>query len=209
LSRYTYQIYKEIGMYTYHTARRRLFTAVLVAAPTAIAIVNHNLLHTERQTSYALRQELESQSGERSISLLLRVKNPKLGVLYADALARAFLAAAKSENVSILLLLAIAEEESGFDQFAISDKGAIGIMQVMPLWTGELAFIQNAADLFSLDINVRAGAFIFKQYLAKCGDLSAALRCYHGGERALRAPRALTLLYVEGVKRTYNRNLSM
>lgn len=195
-------------MISYRQAHKTL-AALAVAIPTGIATLNNAELSALQQANDKLQAELASQSTERSISRLLQSKRQDLGATHADILAKAFLAASINEGVSVLLLLAIAEEESSFNQFAISDKNAIGIMQIMPFWVDELEFLSSKGDLFTPELNIRAGARIFKHYLTRCGTLSAALRCYHGGERAITAPFIETLIYAEGVQRTYNRNLTM
>lgn len=40
--------------------------------------------------------------------------------------------AAQSENVEAALLAAVASAESGYDQSAVSPRGALGVMQLMP-----------------------------------------------------------------------------
>ena len=86
------------------------------------------------------------------------------------------------------LIPAIIHVESRGNPKAISKKGAIGLMQVMPLWVPELkkhGIIKNGKDeLLDSETNIRAGRFILVYYLRKHGgDLQRALHSYSGGAR--------------------------
>lgn len=77
------------------------------------------------------------------------------------------------------LILSIITIESNFNKYAISTKGALGFMQVMPFWLKSL----NAGDknLFDVATNVRFGCTILRYYLLKeKGNIRTALKRYHG-----------------------------
>lgn len=77
------------------------------------------------------------------------------------------------------LVLAVIDVESRFDPLALSSKGAIGLMQVMPFWAAELGGM--VGDLFDTQANIRFGCTILRQYLDKeKGDLLPALQRYNG-----------------------------
>ena len=77
------------------------------------------------------------------------------------------------------LVLAVIDVESGFDRFAISRVGALGLMQIMPFWLKELK--QPQANLFDIATNLRLGCTILKYYLDhENGDLRRALARYNG-----------------------------
>jgi soluble lytic murein transglycosylase-like protein len=80
------------------------------------------------------------------------------------------------------LVIAVIETESNFNAFAISDKGARGLMQVMPFWLKEIGRPNDS--LFRVQTNLRYGCTILKHYLEKeKGNLNLALRRYHGSLR--------------------------
>ena len=64
-----------------------------------------------------------------------------------------------------LLLVAIMQKESGFDCYAVSNKHAIGIMQVLPS-PNNLKYLNNfitvlyTKELFDLELNIIAGAVL-------------------------------------------------
>ena len=77
------------------------------------------------------------------------------------------------------LVLAVIEVESNFDRFAISEAGALGLMQVMPFWLEELD--QPEANLFRLRTNLSIGTTILRYYLDReNGDMRGALARYNG-----------------------------
>jgi soluble lytic murein transglycosylase-like protein len=80
------------------------------------------------------------------------------------------------------LVIAVIEIESNFNIFAISNKGARGLMQVMPFWLKEIG--RPGDSLFRVQTNLRYGCTILKHYLDKeKGNLNLALRRYHGSLR--------------------------
>ncbi|WP_227746681.1 lytic transglycosylase domain-containing protein [Paraburkholderia franconis] len=108
---------------------------------------------------------------------------------------------AKRVGVDRALLMAVIDVESGGDAFAVSPKGAMGLMQLMPQ-TGRQ---QGADDLFDPGQNLLAGARLLDALLVTFGDVSLALAAYNAGEGVVRKfgggipPYAETRRYVERV----------
>lgn len=92
----------------------------------------------------------------------------------------------KAKNNDIItakLINAIIKVESNFNHKAVSNKGAIGLMQIRySVWKNELKkhnIINTKQDLFNKSKNVNAGVFILRQYLKKNNnDLEKALVKY-------------------------------
>jgi soluble lytic murein transglycosylase len=117
------------------------------------------------------------------------------------------------------LLAAVIYQESKFDANARSDRGAIGLMQLLPATakgiaerTGGSRF--RVSDLYDPEINVRYGAWYLRHLLDKYGSEEAALAAYNAGQRNVDSWRARgvgiqfdeTKSFVERVeslKRTY------
>ena len=86
------------------------------------------------------------------------------------------------------LIAAVIYRESRFDPNAVSESGAVGLMQLLPdtaegiaELTGGEGFV--ASDLYDPEINVRYGAFYLRRLLTKYdGDLELALAAYHAGQ---------------------------
>lgn len=86
--------------------------------------------------------------------------------------------AAQREDLQPDLLRRIIQQESAARPCAVSRKGALGLMQLMPPTAWEL----GVADAFDPKQNVDAGARFLKQLLrAYGGDLSLALAAFNAG----------------------------
>ena len=98
-------------------------------------------------------------------------------------LANIYNAAAKTGNRD--LILAICLVESNFNPHAESDKGAIGLMGIMPgVWVKELkeqGIIREKEDLYKISGNIAAGSHVLATYLSETNDLRLALIRYVGG----------------------------
>lgn len=84
--------------------------------------------------------------------------------------------------------LAVAWQESGWQQSVVSHAGAVGIMQLMPataVWVGE-AMLGTPVDMYDARQNVRAGVRLLAHYLGRYGGShELALAAYYQGQRAL------------------------
>ncbi len=86
--------------------------------------------------------------------------------------------AARQEGVEEGLLRAVAEQESGMRACAVSPKGAMGLMQLMPATAQEL----GVRDPFDPQENLLSGARFLKQLLTRFnGDAGLALAAYNAG----------------------------
>ncbi|MGA2735982.1 MAG: lytic transglycosylase domain-containing protein [Bryobacteraceae bacterium] len=86
--------------------------------------------------------------------------------------------AAQREGLDANLLRAVAQQESGFRSCAVSQKGAMGLMQLMPATAQEL----GVHDPFDPAESLSSGAHLLKQLLAHFGgDTALALGAYNAG----------------------------
>jgi soluble lytic murein transglycosylase-like protein len=87
-------------------------------------------------------------------------------------------AAATLHKLDPALIRAVIRQESGFHPCAVSPKGAMGLMQLMP----DTAEQFKLSDPFNATENVRAGAEFLKQLLDRFkGDLKLTLAAYNAG----------------------------
>jgi soluble lytic murein transglycosylase-like protein len=124
----------------------------------------------------------------------------KLAPLVADA--------ARAYQLDEALLHAVISTESGYEIKAVSPKGAIGLMQVMPD-TGKRYGATNLADPTT---NIHAGARYLRDLMAMFHqDLKLALAAYNAGENAVLRygnripPYRETAAYVPRVLALYER----
>ena len=98
-------------------------------------------------------------------------------------LTKIYNAAARTGNRD--LILAICLVESNFNPQVESDKGAIGLMGIMPeVWLEELkeqGIVREKEDLYKISGNIAAGAYVLATYLSETNDLRQALNRYVGG----------------------------
>jgi soluble lytic murein transglycosylase-like protein len=89
---------------------------------------------------------------------------------------------ASRNKLSPALIHAVITAESRYDPRAVSHKGAIGLMQLLPA-TGKRF---GAQDLFSAEQNVAAGAGYLRWLMAMFdGNLELVLAAYNAGEQAV------------------------
>lgn len=104
-------------------------------------------------------------------------------------------------------IAAVIKEESDGDHRATSQKGAVGLMGVMPTGPG-MEFRPSADDLANPAINLRWGVAILTDVVRQAGgDLYAALAAYNGGWENVsnRVPRR----YATSVLNNYGRAIAM
>jgi soluble lytic murein transglycosylase-like protein len=108
-------------------------------------------------------------------------------------------------SVDPKLVEAVIQVESGFDPFAVSPKGAAGLMQLMP----ETAKRFDVSDVFDPVENVRGGVRYLRFLTERFeGDLGLVLAAYNAGEGSVDRymgvpPYRETRLYVVKVLERY------
>jgi soluble lytic murein transglycosylase-like protein len=77
------------------------------------------------------------------------------------------------------LVMAVLDVESGFDPWAVSSAGAVGLMQVMPFWPEKLGM--HRYELTHIEPNLHMGCAILRFYLDnERRDVRKALERYNG-----------------------------
>lgn len=97
-------------------------------------------------------------------------------------------AMAQKYGVAREAIIAIIQQESGFNRFAESNKKAMGLMQIMPGTAKDIAReIGLAGDVIERDwkANIEAGTYYFAKQLALLKDFEKALRAYNAGPGAV------------------------
>ncbi len=90
-------------------------------------------------------------------------------------------------GVSGPFALAVAWQESGWQQGVVSHAGAVGVMQLMPAtaeWVGD-AMLGSAVNINDTRANIRAGVRLLAHYLDRYdGDRARVLAAYYQGQWA-------------------------
>ena len=98
---------------------------------------------------------------------------------------------AKKFGVDVCLVYGVIRTESGFDPNAVSQAGAIGLMQLMP---DTFTWLQNyrtdfmpeklldSSELYKPDVNIEYGTYLLRYLLDRYdGDVSLAIIAYNAG----------------------------
>jgi soluble lytic murein transglycosylase-like protein len=117
-------------------------------------------------------------------------------------------AAASKYSLDPALLHAVIRAESGYNPEAVSNKGAAGLMQLMPATASRF----GVRDRFDPQDNIEGGARYLSELLDMFpSDLKLVVAAYNSGENRVRRsgnqvpPIAETQNYVEKVLNYYNR----
>lgn len=108
----------------------------------------------------------------------LRSFGGRRGSLYPDLYADAIDRASSDHDVDPALVRAVIHAESAFNPYAVSPKGARGLMQLMPA-TARMLGVRNS---FSPESNIWGGTKYLAQLLRRFGNEVHAIAAYNAGE---------------------------
>ncbi len=89
------------------------------------------------------------------------------------------------KEIDVALVLAVIRTESSFDENAVSNKGAIGLMQLMPTtakYIAEKVGYSEEFDLFNAQTNLYLGICYLEYLFNKYSDETFVLCAYNAGE---------------------------
>ena len=188
--------------------------SVILALPRAHAAVDNtdSLVYVPSPRKAAPAQAAEPYQKDAGYRIavdtpaLVPAVEPALQANDAKPFDREITAAARDAGVEPALVHAVISVESAYRPDAISPKGAIGLMQVMP-GTAQRYGISNPVDVHS---NLRAGSRHLRTLIDMFGDrLDLVLAAYNAGEGAVRKyknsipPYRETRSYVPAVMSKY------
>lgn len=110
---------------------------------------------------------------------------------------------AKKYGVNVSLALAVAYQESGFNQRAVSPANAVGVMQVIPstgTWVSTM--VGRDLDLLDANDNITAGVVLLKYLTRNADNLDQAIAGYYQGLGGVRkyGMASDTKTYVKSVR---------
>lgn len=174
-----------------------LVSSSLLAAPKALpqtpvngldaqlASVREQMLSVEVQRQAIAKREVVFRQAPKRGFIFQPVRNevqyfdyPDCGALPTRERERLIETAARKQSVSADLIRAVIRQESAFRPCAVSEKGAQGLMQLMPATAAAL----NVDDPFDPQQNILGGAAYLHQLMQRyAGDASLALSAYNAG----------------------------
>ena len=110
---------------------------------------------------------------------------------YIDDLPELIIHESKKYGYDPLLLTSVIIIESSFNNWARSNRGAHGLMQIRPATGRELAAEvriqwQGTPSLYDPEINIILGAYYLNKLFLRFGDLGLALEAYNHGPSRLK-----------------------
>lgn len=133
-------------------------------------------------TSADLDAALAKVPGEREASPEKDAEAARREVLVRLPYGSQIWRAAQKHRVDGLLVAAVIEAESGFTPDAVSPKGAVGLMQLLPSTGG----LYGSPDLLDASTNLDVGTRYLSRLLREFdGDLERALAAYNAGPAAV------------------------
>jgi len=119
-------------------------------------------------------------------TLLAVVSTAILFTLYPLRYRKYINEAAALHNIEPAIIASVINAESGFRRNAVSNKGAVGLMQIMPTtaeWLAGKMDIEFSQEMLKNPrTNILIGTFYLNYLLNKFQDLRTALIAYNAGE---------------------------
>jgi soluble lytic murein transglycosylase len=89
---------------------------------------------------------------------------------------------AQEKNLDPFLTLSIMREESRFDTNAVSEAGALGLMQLMPATARSIIKIRHNDEIFDVEKNIVMGSSHLAYLIKRYQKLPLAIAAYNAGE---------------------------
>jgi len=141
---------------------KRAHTLLLVFA--AAGLVARGL---PARTPDSTAPDLPVALSAHSIGEIVGSANPTLSVAERRRIGQAVLRSSDEHGLDPQLVTAIILVESGARPWALSPKGAVGLMQVMPHMAGELLL---GGNLTTIESNVELGCWILADNIRRLGE---------------------------------------
>lgn len=121
-----------------------------------------------------------------SLTLILLNIDNLLKIVYRQDYSEFVEKYAKENNIDSLLIYAIIKAESNFDDEAVSNKGAMGLMQLMDntakeVATNEMMDYESEETLYNPEKNIQIGVKYYADLKEIFGNDMVALAAYNAG----------------------------
>lgn len=166
------------------TAQLEVPLAGIASAGRALVTANIGPQPTQPADSAALEREVVNRYDHLPLAQIFRRRaEPEI----ANRVARAIVKEARQLQLPPSLLAGVLiTENSRLEPETVSNKGAIGLMQVMRFHAG--VFDCDSDDLLQVEANICHGSRVFAGYLKRTRDVRSALLRYNGCVRSRATP---------------------
>jgi len=181
----------------FHISRAAGIAAVLIYLGhlALIYLLTQNVAHLEQRVQ---ELELENARLAKKLEIHKAVETHQRGFSEDEIKRISDVIDRESDRYGIdpLLILAVILTESDFKRFQVSDKGAMGLMQIRPSVGRDLAMRRGIRwneelGLFDPALNVEVGTTYLFELILQFNDITQALTAYAHGETRLRRQLAL------------------
>ncbi len=143
-----------------------------------IAALRTQIEHLQRQI------EPESENNVRDIAAFVQHKYRRIPIEMAELIAIHIDRWSNLNDLNPAVVVGIIDVESDFNPLAVSNKGARGLMQVIPSYWAEELQISSNFDFHGIETNIRAGIYVYLKYLdMENNNIKRALNRYNGSDR--------------------------
>jgi soluble lytic murein transglycosylase-like protein len=158
---------------------------VELAMPSIAGGISAHPLMLRRAAGAASRVPIDSTTWEREVVArydhlpLAQILSNSADPAMANRVARAIVKEARELQLSPSLLTGVLlTENARLEPETVSNRGAVGLMQVMRFHAG--VFDCDSDDLLQVEANICHGARVFASYLKRTRDVRSALLRYNG-----------------------------
>lgn len=169
-----------------------------IIALTALSLILYGGLQKEKAVSKSFLEELKQLSientdlkeqivtltkGNKNIVPIINRLRPQLDNKIVAEISEAIVKYSREYRFPPEFVTHLIYRESEFNVLAVSNKGAVGLMQVLPKYhedkMKEMGI--NSSQLFHIDNNIKLGCWILRDYYNSTGSIEKALTKYVGG----------------------------
>jgi soluble lytic murein transglycosylase-like protein len=121
--------------------------------------------------------------GNKNIVPIINKLRPQLDHKIVGEISEAIVKYSREYRFPPEFVTHLIHRESAFNVLAVSNKGAVGLMQVLPKYHEDKMkkLGINSSQLFHIDNNVKLGCWILRDYYNNTGSIEKALTKYVGG----------------------------
>ena len=173
-------------------------SVVVIVALVALSLILYGGLQKEKAVSQSFLEELKQLSventdlkeqivtltkGNKNIVPIINRLRPQLDNKIVGEISEAIVKYSREYRFPPEFITHLVHRESAFNVLAVSNKGAVGLMQVLPKYhedkMKEMGI--NSSQLFHIDNNIKLGCWILRDYYNNTGSIEKALTKYVGG----------------------------